>query len=620
MNEERREVEKRSEDVVSQMEALVTRVAELEARLATQGAQPATESATKSSKTQVNKDDLLLGEPDDISEEVLSWASRTALLPRLATLCFLMVIALALRTVTDNQLINTLAGSALGMGYAAALILAGWYLYRSTSPLAPVFAACGALLMATIVVETHMRFLSLPLVPAYITLIATGIAMTVISYQFKAFLPVSVGTLGMCLAGAAIDYPHPYFPYLSMILWTANLLGFYAASLKRCSWLRWTVLIVTLLMLQLWGFGLGAALSRQQQPAPGLAPLWFLPVLGIFVASYLAISVLGIVRSGSDRVSRFDFSLPTVIATWSFAVAHHVVGAQGGNLMILGWTAIVVAALHAALAWWLAGREIPGKPGTNALVAGGAVLLLLGLPKALGQPLFALPLLAAAALGLALTSRTWSSGGVRFTSYLLQVAATGILALFVLSGPPDSNLFAVIVAAAMQAAIAIVHYRWCRTNAPPADSEFFGHIDRRDLGAAALLMAALVSGFFLLRSGVYLSLRGAPGDLANSFRCSQSIIINLAAIGLMLLALIQRNKELRNLAILVTVVGAIRVFLYDMFGTHGVPLVLSVFSFGLAAAVESIMLGRWQHQTTHTGRAEQPAAQQAQEPEDAEAV
>jgi len=47
-------------------------------------------------------------------------------------------------------------------------------------------------------------------------------------------------------------------------------------------------------------------------------------------------------------------------------------------------------------------------------------------------------------------------------------------------------------------------------------------------------------------------------------------------------------------AILVTVVGATKVFLYDLLGTHGLPLVFSVFSFGMAAAVESLALGKWQ--------------------------
>ena len=92
-------------------------------------------------------------------------------------------------------------GMALGMGYAAALMVAAWYLYRRRSALAPVFAACGAILMSSIVVETHARFQSLPLVPAYWTLMATGAGLAFVSRQFTVFLPVSVGTLGMSLSG-----------------------------------------------------------------------------------------------------------------------------------------------------------------------------------------------------------------------------------------------------------------------------------------------------------------------------------------------------------------------------------------------------------------------------------
>src|SRR5665811_2235615 len=93
------------------------------------------------------------GEPDSLSDEVIHWASRASLFPRLATLCFLMVIALILRTITDNGLVNPLLGMGLGMGYAAALMVAGWYQYRRHSSLAPVFVACGAILMSSIVVE-----------------------------------------------------------------------------------------------------------------------------------------------------------------------------------------------------------------------------------------------------------------------------------------------------------------------------------------------------------------------------------------------------------------------------------------------------------------------------------
>ena len=47
------------------------------------------------------------------------------------------------------------------------------------------------------------------------------------------------------------------------------------------------------------------------------------------------------------------------------------------------------------------------------------------------------------------------------------------------------------------------------------------------------------------------------------------------------------------MAILVIAVGAVK-STSDLLVTKGVPLVLSVFSFGLAAATQSITLSRWQ--------------------------
>lgn len=65
--------------------------------------------------------ELSAEEMPELSEEILGWASRNAILPRHATVCFLMVIALVLRTITDGCLVNKLLRSGLGMGYATAL-------------------------------------------------------------------------------------------------------------------------------------------------------------------------------------------------------------------------------------------------------------------------------------------------------------------------------------------------------------------------------------------------------------------------------------------------------------------------------------------------------------------
>ncbi|MHB1024191.1 MAG: DUF2339 domain-containing protein [Desulfobacteria bacterium] len=602
MRNQKLTIEEKVDLLNEHIESLGRRVADLEGRLA---ASARDRSATAST---VRPETILppavpklpgkppgkpvAGEPDSLSDEVIHWASRASLFPRLATLCFLMVIALILRTITDNGIVKPLHGMGLGMGYAAALMVAGWYQYRRHSSLAPVFVACGAILMSSIVVETHARFQSLPLVPAYWTLMATGAGMAFVSRRFTAFLPVSVGTLGMCLAGAAIDYPDPFFPYLFMILLTANLLGYYAGTLKRCGWLRWTVLLVTLAMFLLWGMRLAAVVAGRITAVPTLAPGWFLPVLATVSAAFLAIALLGIVRSRNVKVSAFDFCLPTISAVGSYLAARVVVSEADGSALALSLVAILFALVHFGAASWLAMRKIDGVPGTNSFVVAGAALLGLALPAALGSALVAAPVLAAVALGVAFLSDRWGSGAIRATSYLLQAYCAVSLALYFLSnGLPASPLAGTVPSAAL-AAVALVHYRWCRRHVPPARSPLFGTYDTQDLSGAVTLMAALTSSFFFLRAiAWWIILPAGPGG-PDTFKCTQSIIINLAALGLGYYAFRARNREIRNVAILVIAVGAVA-SASDLLGTKGVPLVLSVLSFGLAAATQSITLSRW---------------------------
>jgi hypothetical protein len=601
-----------------QVESLSKRVADLEGRMAVSApGRSAAPSAVRPEKTgspahpprpKEIPGRSAAGESDSLSDDVIGWASRASLFPRLATLCFLLVIALVLRTITDSGIVKPLLGMGLGMGYAAALMVAGGFQYRRNSSLAPVFVACGAVLMASIVVETHTRLQSLPLVPAYWTLMATGAGMAFVSRRFTAFLPVSVGTLGMCLAGAAIDYPDPFFPYLFMVLLTANLLGYYAGTLKRCGWLRWTVLLVTLAMFLLWGTRLAAVAAGRIAAAPTLAPGWFLPVLAAVTVSFLAIALLGIVRSRGGQVSTFDFCLPTISAVGSYLAARVVVNADDGSALALNLVAILYALVHFGAAFWLAMRDIEGAPGTNSIVVAGSALLGLALPAALGG-VPAAPLLGAAALGVAVLSGRWESGAMRVTSYLLQVYAVASLAFHLLSGGiPASILVGTLPAAALGAA-ALIHYRWCRRHVPPARSPVFGTYDTQDLSGAVTLIAALTAFFFLLRVIAWWIILPAGPRGPDTFQCTQSVIINLAALGLGLYAFRARNREVRNVAILVIAAGAVA-SASDLLGTKGVPLVLSVLSFGLAAATQSITLSRWQRHSVVTVP-ENPAPEKA---------
>lgn len=587
-------LDKREKELENRIQMLEKHLERLSAHISDDGAAPAPAVAPVSKPNSQIYKDYSSEEMPELSEEVLGWASRNAVLPRLAAVCFLMVIALILRTITDSGLVNKLLGSGLGMGYAAALMIFGWYKYAKESPLAPVFAACGVVLMSTVVVETHMHFNSLPLVPAYFTLMATGFGMALMSRRFNAFVPISVGVLGMCFAGAAIDYPHPFFPYLALVLYTANVLGYFAAQLKRCSWLRWSVLFVTMVMLQLWGIRLGILLSKGEVIPPELAPAWYLPVLAVFFLTFVSLSLLGIVNSGSQKISRFDFSLPTLNVIWAFTLSRHVAEAWQMNVNLLGVIGLVGAAGFFGLTFWCARRGIDGAPGTNSFAFAGGALLALALPAATGAFVISLPVISLVAITMAIVSRVWENGGIRGTTYLMNIYACAALVFVLRSEGPAATDPIYMLPAGLLAVISLYHYQWCRRWPVPLKSTLFEAFDRNDRSAALLLLGGLASGFFMIRIGIFQALQFVPAELQrDTFRSGQSVLINAAAIALIVLAYFRQNKEIRNVAILVTVVGGIKVFLYDLLGIHGVPLVLSVFSFGMAAAVESVALGKW---------------------------
>ncbi len=590
--------EEREKELTARLKAMELQMERLSARLGEE-ASVASGSAVPADENNYPPEDL-----SDVSEEVLNWASRNALLPRLATLCFLMVVALILRTITDSGVIDKLIGSGIGMGYATILMFAGWYKYRENSLLAPIITASGVILMSAIVVETHTHFNALPVVPAYLTLIATGIGMALISRQFNAFTPVSVGILGMCIAGAAMDYPRPFFPYLALVLFTANLLGYFSSQLKRCTWLRWSALFVTIIMLQLWQAQIVPAI-KQNAATPQMAVSWFLPVVAVFAITYMGLALFGIIRRGPEKLSKYITSLPTINALWAFSAANSVLGAQGGNIQLLGFIGIFAAICHFGATFWLARRKLEGAPGSSAFTLGGGALLTLALPAATGSFALSLPVIAIVAIVMVSMSRTWGNGYLRLTTYLLQLYCSIALAVL-MSGTTPSALNAInIVPSGLLASLIIYQYLWCRLRPPVAGCAFFDRFDPHDRSAVVLLLAGLLSGFFMMRCAIYQAMHmfyaAMPPD---AFGCAQSVLINTAAIVLIALAYLRHDKEIRNVAIFVTVVGGVKVFAYDLLGSHGLPLVFSVFSFGMAAAVESVALGKWTNKPVETVSAE----------------
>ena len=78
------------------------------------------------------------------------------------------------------------------------------------------------------------------------------------------------------------------------------------------------------------------------------------------------------------------------------------------------------------------------------------------------------------------------------------------------------------------------------------------------------------------------------------FRGGQTVFINFGAVLLLLVASRRKNNEILTVAIIVGILGMLNSFVFDLFGIKGMPLVFSVFSSGVVAAVGSVVSTRWQ--------------------------
>ena len=527
------------------------------------------------------------------SEEILSWVDKSYILSRIATTSFIVAVALALRTAADSGTIDLQIGSFIGMLYAFGLIIYGWFAYKEKSIQAPVFILWGTIVMCGVVVEAHRVFDTVPTELAYVAMAVTGLVATIISRVHHVALPVFVGTLGMSFGSFALDYPSPVFPYLVIIMGLANIFATYATRLLRASWLRWLLLVLTLFMIQIWDLKLAIYLSRLSPENLEFSVQGLLPSIGFLGVVFACIALLGLLGKVQEKISKFDVVLPVLNVCWVFLAVNYAIGQGLTTPTTFGWVAMFVAFAHLAIAWWLAHRTEGGSSGTTSFALAGGLLMAFAAPMAIGHAVIAGALVSLLAVGMAWVSVRRGNIGLRLGSYLLQFYACSALVflLWTTDGTKPSVVGA--LSSGLLAVIAFCHYFWARRHSPAAGTTIMDKLNKNDRGASVLLIAALFSGFFTMRVGLYQTLDFLHSATHSAFGGAQSVLINVTAAALLWLSLMRRNKELRNVAVVITVIGAGKVFLMDMVQLKGMSLMISVFTFGLVAALASFVLGRW---------------------------
>jgi hypothetical protein len=307
--------------------------------------------------------------------------------------------------------------------------------------------------------------------------------------------------------------------------------------------------------------------------------------------------VLGKIQA---KVSMFDIALPVLTVVWFFAAMHYAVGQGLAAPWVFGVPAVFAGAALLGIAWWLVRRGGEAAHGTSSFALAGGVLIALALPAAVGHALIASTTTAGLAVGLSLASQRFGSSGVRLVSYLLQFYASASLVVLLHATEATTPSLSGAAASALLAVIGVYHYYWARRNAPPVGGPLTDRFNRDDCWAAVLLVAALLSGFFTLRIGLFQGLQAMHMASPRAFDSGQTLLISLAAVVLLIIGLRQHSKELRNVGILVTVVAAAKVLL-DLFALKGLPLLVSILFFGVAAATASYVLGRWGKITENPG-------------------
>lgn len=513
--------------------------------------------------------------PENVSSSTGSsdWL-ESSLLPRISALCFLLVIALALRTVTDKGLVPLEVGSLLGISFAGVLILLGWRAYIRSQPLSPIFVSCGAILMFSIIMEAHARFGWLPNVQAYGLILITGICLTALGLHQKRWLPSVAGVLGACLAAVVVDFPDPNFPLLISILLVVHVGSRLIQSVKGCGVVSWVVLPITLLTTLVWQSKLSISPALTDTHTVGLE--LFVPLIILMAIVNIIIALAEMFRvKDADTVSFYSRALPVINVAWAFAMLNPSVSFLQSTTFPLAAGGTAAGIGHLGLSFGLARYErLMTCVGTPLFLA-GALLLALWLPIIVGL-LISLPILSALACAGALLYACCGLRGIRFFSYLIQLYSCLMLAVLSFKGNIEISL------ATFTSVVVVMLFSFGQY-----------YIERRrsaGKGGSTPVLLLLLSLFCALSLLHLLTSDGTPGWTEGALGLVGTVMINTAAACLMVFAFRRNDVDARKAGIIVLIIGGLKVFLFDMFTSSGISFLVSVLSFGLAVAVYTMML------------------------------
>lgn len=582
MSEDRPAYESRIEQLTQEVRALSARVDELSLRLATVAMPTGTHAAPD-----IPSDDAFPRQADQAE-----WSIPT-ILAGMAAVCFLLVIALTLRTLVDNRIIDQPIGALAGLIYASLILVYGYYRARRKSRFASLSTACGVVLVLAIVLETHFRFRILPTEAAYGILAGTLTIMVVAGLRFRAYGPMSIAVPGITIVAMSLNFPDPDFLYLAAVL-SLGVVAAYAVTMDpRTRWLVWCMFALSIFFWMWWTIKLRAPLLRHEPVNASAWQNWFLPILGGSLLLYVCQTIVSTLSS-KRTCGFFELSVPGLASVGAYFAARYVILADGRTASALGQVGLGTVLFYFIVSILFSSSGDKGRKAASGFSAAAMLLMAVSLQDTFAHPQLVIMVWAVTAAIVAVLAVIRLGPMVQFAAVLLQVFAccTGAWrGVFDVSAEPAWVSAAVLMGLC---GVCVYHHVAVR-RVLNAEADRFS-------GGAKAVMAALIVVFWVSvvyafgggRIVLYSVLGYLFSEPGFAFECGQSVLINVGALLLALLAVNRNRQDLFVTAIIVAGFGALKVFAYDLLRTQGIPLVVDVFVFGVTTTAGSFIWSRWQ--------------------------
>lgn len=474
---------------------------------------------------------------------------------RIAMLCFVLLGALILRVLTQQNILGPRFGTILGFAYTAHLIVLSLIPGRfgAFARESSVFQCSGAVLAFFIAIESALRTSTLGRIAAMIAI--TGFALLALGMgirQRKAAL-AATGILGGILALVALDLKAPGVALQLGLVVVLAAAGIAVSWRENWGWLRSITTLLMLLLMPAGFFFCGKEPMAGGSLLAASAGIWCL----LMVQHLLAFRRSGNVATWLPLATVWLAGLQQ-LAGW------HYIGATTGGIALFALACVVVCARRA-------GEASAGLAGMIATAAfagaiGGAMLDRTGLLCAVG--------------GLALwfagrrAATDWAA--VFATLLMVAAAAVGLAQLF--RAPIAATG---LMAMAFSASILIAHYvRNGHAGAGP-----YSGLHMR------LAPVALAAGLALLL-GLFWELLNREFHEPAQLLLSQTVVVVITALALTFWGHAAHRRSPLFCGLACMALALAKVLLVDLMQLKSFNMLASLVLVGLACVAVSLILRR----------------------------